>query len=367
MTLIAAIIGLVFVFALLAKVCDQYFVESLDTISHKLKLSQDVAGATFMAVGTSAPEFFTAVLALTKVGAEDIGAGTIVGSAIFNILVIIGGSAVVAKAYLRWKPVVRDIGVYIFAIILLLITFADGQITTFETLLFVTAYAGYVILLANWKKFVPQKDTEVMQEVEKGLKKAGVDHRAQNKGFIKIWNYFSKAADKVLALFFPDLKKRPHLYLLTFTVSILFIIGLSYSLVELATFTAGELGVPPVIIALTVLAGGTSVPDLIASLIVAKQGRGDMAVSNAVGSNSFDIMLGLGLPWLFYTLFTGKNVPVGTDNLFASVILLFATVIAVFFVIAVQKWKIGRKSGYILIALYASYLTYMIILALLER
>ncbi len=67
------------------------------------------------------------------------------------------------------------------------------------------------------------------------------------------------------------------------------------------------------IIALTILAGGTSIPDLLSSLIVAKKGKADMAVSNAVGSNIFDILICLGLPWMVYILRTGQSVQVGTE------------------------------------------------------
>src|SRR5690554_2806155 len=97
---------LITIFYLLAKVSEDYFVESLDIISRKLKLPEDVAGATLMAVGSSAPEFATALIAVLGTGTEDIGAGTIVGSAIFNILVIVGASALVSGAFLRWQPVV---------------------------------------------------------------------------------------------------------------------------------------------------------------------------------------------------------------------------------------------------------------------
>lgn len=96
-------------FYLLAVICEEFFVPSLDIISNKFKLSSDVAGATFMAVGSSAPELFTAMFALIRPGDHaNIGAGTIVGSAIFNILVIIGAAAAFKKAKLTWQPVIRD-------------------------------------------------------------------------------------------------------------------------------------------------------------------------------------------------------------------------------------------------------------------
>lgn len=357
--IILYILALVFIFYLLAKICDQYFVKSLDIISHKLKLSQDVAGATFMAIGTSAPEFFTAVIALTKVGSENIGAGTIVGSAIFNILVIVGASAVVSTAFLRWKPVIRDMGFYLIAIIVLLFTFRDGTITTLEAISYIGFYGLYIFILANWQKYFPEKGRKLnkAEEVVEGLK-AEDKYLESKKGTL---HQIIRYIDKVLSYIFPDLEKRPHLYWLTFSISIVLIIGLSWGLVELAVLLAHSVGIPEVIIALTILAGGTSIPDLIASVIVAKQKRGDMAVSNAVGSNTFDILICLGLPWLVYILLTGKNVNVATENLTSSVFLLFFTVVAILFVLIVQKFKIGRKSGYILIGIYIAYLFYAIL------
>ena len=104
MTLIVLCLVLLLSFYLIAKVCDEYFIESLDQIAKKLKMSHDIAGATLMAIGSSAPELCIAVIALVKPGNhEAIGMGTIVGSAIFNILVIIGASAVVRNTILKWQ------------------------------------------------------------------------------------------------------------------------------------------------------------------------------------------------------------------------------------------------------------------------
>lgn len=90
MIVVVYLLLMLFAFAVLAKICDKYFVQSLEIISKKMKLTDDVAGATFMAIGSSAPEFFTAAIAMMTVGSEVVGAGTIVGSALFNLLVIIG-------------------------------------------------------------------------------------------------------------------------------------------------------------------------------------------------------------------------------------------------------------------------------------
>ena len=110
-----------YMFAALAIVCDDYFVPALERLSEELQLSEDVAGATFMAAGSSAPELFTSVIGVF-VAKSDIGIGTIVGSAVFNILVIIGACGLFVKGdiHLSWWPLFRDSMFYLFTIICLL-------------------------------------------------------------------------------------------------------------------------------------------------------------------------------------------------------------------------------------------------------
>jgi Ca2+/Na+ antiporter len=91
-------------------------------------------------------------------------------------------------------------------------------------------------------------------------------------------------------------------------------------------------------------------------VVVARQGKGDMAVSNAVGSNIFDIMICLGMVWLIMIYALGEPIPISTENLNSSIVLLLATVAALFVLLVLQKWKIGRKSGLILIGIYGIYL-----------
>ncbi|PIP65600.1 sodium:proton exchanger [Candidatus Peregrinibacteria bacterium CG10_big_fil_rev_8_21_14_0_10_49_16] len=350
------ILGLLVSFYLLAKICEEWFVESLDIIAKRLKLSHDVAGATLMAVGSSAPEFFTALIALTKAGSENIGAGTIVGSAIFNVLVIVGGSAVVATAYLNWRPVVRDLLFYIVAILVLLFTFSDGMITLAEAIVYVIFYGVYILLLSQWSRWFTNGAKTGVEMIEKFEEKVHKKERRSHQAFLVL----DRWTGWLLGLLLPDVSKHPKTYLRVFFTSIALIAACSWVLVELAVLLSREVGIPEVIIALTVLAGGTSIPDLLSSLIVAKQGRGDMAVSNAIGSNTFDILICLGLPWLVYVLYVGKAVIVSTENLISSIFLLFFTVVALLFVLAVQKFKIGHRSGYILIFLYILYVGYNI-------
>ncbi len=339
---ILSIFGLIITFYLLAVVCDEFFVSSLDKISDRLKLNSDMAGATLMAVGSSAPEFFTALIAVFRDGGghSDIGTGTIVGSAIFNILVIIGASAAYKRAKLNWQPVVRDTGFYSLTIILLLVAFWDGKIVLGEAMMFVVLYAAYIFAVAKWRDWFPYDDSDPIEILEEASSKS------------KLARY----SKQLLSLVIPDPIRYPKKYLTTFLLSIAAIAVLSFVMVESAIGLAEILHIHPAIIGLTVLAAGTSVSDLISSMIVAKQGRGDMAVSNAVGSNIFDILIGLGLPWILVILIRGENVGVANENLLSSVFLLFATVLAVFFLLLVRNWTIGKRAGLFLIGIYVIYL-----------
>ncbi len=348
--IILYLLALLLAFYLLMKVCDEYFVSSLDKIAKNLNLSSEASGATLMAVGTSAPELFVSLMALLRPGDHGaMGAGTIVGSAIFNILVIIGGSLVIRKAHILWQPVIRDTIFYLFAIVLLLFSFRDGTIDLFEACTFLAIYIIYVFAVVKWKKLLKYEEKDLEEIVEK-------TKEAENRWLKKVAMAFTFILDKT----YPG----PQRYYLTFFISIGWIIALSWLLVEGGIGVAHELGVPEVIIGLTILAAGTSIPDLISSLIVAKEGRGDMAISNAIGSNIFDILIGLGLPWVIMLVFFQDPIIVDNTNLSSSIMLLLATIICIFFLFVFQKWKMGRKSGLFLIFLYVAYLIWLIVNAL---
>ncbi|MCA9390415.1 calcium/sodium antiporter [candidate division WWE3 bacterium] len=346
---------LLFTFYALAKVVDLYFVESLEIISKRLKLSSDIAGATFMAMGSSAPELFVSILALFRASEEmAIGPGTIVGSAIFNILVIIGASALFRRALLTWQPVIRDLLFYIVCILVLLFTFMDGQITVIDAMYFVALYVVYLFSFGLWRKWFPYEvDAATGEDISSGAE-VEIEHVKSES-----WS-IGTVVEKIIDLLFFDLKKREHLFMANFGISILLIGVLTHFMVESAVSVANFFHVPAVIIGLTILAAGTSVPDLLSSINVAKRGYGDMAIANAVGSNIFDIAIGLGLPWLFINVLGHHSIPVDTENLFSSVVLLFATVLALLFLLIAKKWEIGRYAGILLIGFYILYVLFQI-------
>ena len=151
LALVVYFLILIISFYLLAQVSDKYFVVSLDKIAERFKMSHDMAGATLMAVGSSAPELFVALIAVFRSdGAHiDIGIGTIVGSALFNILVIIGASSLVRKAVLVWQPVIRDILFYLISLIALYLVFRDGNISFFDATFLISIYLFYLYAVSK--------------------------------------------------------------------------------------------------------------------------------------------------------------------------------------------------------------------------
>ncbi|MCB0494821.1 MAG: calcium/sodium antiporter [Cyclobacteriaceae bacterium] len=344
MLLVGYLLALIISFYLLAEVSDRYFVVSLDKLSHRLNMTHDMAGATFMAIGSSAPELFVSIIALVRPGGhEDIGIGTIVGSALFNLLVIVGAAAVVKNSKIAWQPVVRDLLFYALSILGLYYVLFNGKVQTWEGVLLVVMYGIYIYAVVKWKKWFNFKQLDEDPEEEEDEEKTG-------------WKAMFKPFDWILSKFFPSSEH----YMLSFGISIGLIAVLCWVLVESAIGVSRILDIPEVVIALTVLAVGTSVPDMISSVIVARQGRAGMAVSNAVGSNIFDIFIGLGLPWLLKTLISGKALEFNIVGLNISVGLLFGSVLLILFFLMWKKWRLTPSLGIFLILLYILYVIWEI-------
>uniref|UniRef100_A0A674H1C8 Solute carrier family 24 member 2 n=1 Tax=Taeniopygia guttata TaxID=59729 RepID=A0A674H1C8_TAEGU len=408
------IIGMIYMFIALAIVCDEFFVPSLTVITEKLAISDDVAGATFMAAGGSAPELFTSLIGVF-ISHSNVGIGTIVGSAVFNILFVIGMCALFSKEILNltWWPLFRDMSFYIIDLILLIIFFLDNFIMWWESITLLTAYFFYVTFMKFnvqveelVKKFLNRNKVEKVTTDAEGkspnagdkddqtlttkprLQRGGssaslhnslmrnsifqlmihtLDPLAEGK-FKERASILHKIAKKKcqvedserqngaanhekgakvevavtppsdsgpvqngiahnveeseedeeeqpLSLAWPETPRKQVTYLLvlpivfplwatlpdvrkptsrkffpiTFFGSISWIAFFSYLMVWWAHQVGETIGITEEIMGLTILAAGTSIPDLITSVIVARKGLGDMAVSSSVGSNIFDI------------------------------------------------------------------------------
>jgi len=586
-SMIFYIIGVLYMFAALAIVCDEYFVPALEEITEAAGVSDDVAGATFMAAGGSAPELFTSAIGTFSSPPSAVGFGTIVGSAVFNVLFVIGMCAVYSKEVLTltWWPLARDSTYYAFSLLVLAMLFKSGpnQIEWWEALILLCMYGGYVFLMSRnqklhtmcneylqkAKKVQPANalgrktsmdekrrqsafspDIEMLKvdktispflspttfragvlqllitgtsmmdrmsrlvvsaiegdvdktfdkidtngngsidkselgmlfealgltpsksELDAALDSIDTSHDAQitkdefvawySKSEMKIKKEMRKIFDEIdeektnciekhnmkslmakfnntideeqvdkmfgeamgyetsgskdklsfeafsqwyqqslfwnntkenllaqaneaeddedegvpmawpdnptqqviFVLLFPltgslyatvpdcRIAAKKKYFPLSFFLSIMWIGVYSFCMVEWATLICFEIGMPVEVMGLTVLAAGTSIPDLITSVIVARQGLGDMAVSSSIGSNIFDVLIGLPLPWFFFTLVKGKAVSVECETLFFSILVLLLMLVAVISTIAMSGWKMTKTLGYTMFCFY---------------
>lgn len=174
-------------FVALAIVCDEFFVPSLDVIIEQIGCSEDVAGATFMAAGGSAPELFTSVIGVF-IAFSDVGIGTIVGSAVFNILFVIGMCALFSKTVLclTWWPLLRDCTFYSISLLTLIAFFLDERIEMYEAAILLAIYGFYVFFMkynvkaeVGFKRLIGANkvhETQLMNNVRLSLKKLKYFH-----------------------------------------------------------------------------------------------------------------------------------------------------------------------------------------------
>ncbi len=342
MLIIFDILVLLVSFYLLYIVCDSYFIVSLEKIADKLKMPSDVAGATLMAVGSSAPELFIVLFSIIIPGNHcEIGIGTIVGSALFNLLIITGLIGVINKSQLIWQPVVRDILFYFISIALLFFVLKDNQISLSESIILILCYICYIFSFKFWRKLFPYKDF--------------IEKKDYTIKYDKTKNFMTRI-NKMTIKILDSLFVYKNNYATVFFVSIVIIAFISWSLVKSAISIAHILNVPEVIISLTILAIGTSIPDMFSSLIVAKNGKGGMAISNAVGSNIFDILIGIGLPFFIYKFFSYNTITILNNDITFSTLMLMGSLIVLFIILLINKWRLGVKSGLFLIFVYFMYL-----------
>jgi len=143
----------------------------------------------------------------------------------------------------------------------------------------------------------------------------------------------------------------------SFLLSISWIGIYSTVMVTLTEMIGKTLGIPSMVMGLTFLAAGTSVPDLLSSVIVARRGEGDMAVSSSIGSNIFDILVGLPFPWLLYTLISADEfVTIGADGVWSSILILIGMIILIILTVHCSGWKLSRQLGCVMFLFYFIFL-----------
>lgn len=217
---------------------------------------------------------------------------------------------------------------------------------------------------SDWykKSILYDKHQEVLESAEEGLSLA--PPLGEGCWAVFFWA-FSFPIVLTLKFTVPDVRKpgMGKFCYASFVLSIGWIGVYSYFMVEWAGIIGRTIGIPDVVMGLTFLAAGTSVPDLLSSVIVAKRGEGDMAVSSSVGSNIFDILVGLPFPWLCFTLWNnGKDfVTVEAKGLAISIVILLVMVIAIVLTIHCSGWKLTKKVAFVMFVLYFAFLAQSIV------
>lgn len=452
-----------YLFVALAVVCDKYFVPAVEKICHALNMSADVAGATFMAAATSAPELFVNVIG-TFITEGDIGIGTIVGSAVFNILAVaaccgIGaGMCGVKVVPLDWWPLTRDCLAYGITVSILICIIHDERIEWYEALTLVLLYTVYILIMYFDKSIQKlargglrqarrysnkslDKNTENLEAAEAQLplkpykEKEEINEEeldksnSDNHNKIKIYDtdHDEKCSQVVLQtphlngtvkgnpeqteidkdnnkvnLTLSDNDEEPHSlwkwpagrskftqftwiitwpihlvflftipdcekprfkkwFPVTFLMCIIWIGSLSYVVAWMITIIGDTLKIPDSVMGITFLAAGTSVPEAVSSVIVSKQGHGSMGISNSIGSNTFDILLCLGLPWFIKATFL-PTIPdkhwvgINSAGIEYSAISLLSTLLLLYLTFYLNKFQLDKQVGRVCLLMYAVFL-----------
>lgn len=322
MTILRAIFFVLFGFVLLVKGAD-YFVDGASGIAKKLGIPSIIIGLTVVAFGTSAPELAVSISAAVH-GSNDIAVGNVVGSNLFNLLVVLGLSAMMKPIVVEKGVLKRDYPLSIVAVLVLGILCMDGVIRSNNTHIDIYRWEG-LILLAFFACFMYL----TIREGWKARKENG-PVAEQETEIIPIWK------------------------------SILFsVLGLAGIIIggELtvngAKSLATELGMSQALIGLTIVAIGTSLPELVTSVVAAKKGESDIALGNVVGSNIFNIFLILGL--------SSAILPMQIDVSYIYDILILLVVSVIVFIPILSQKKVGRRLGFACVLCYTAYMVYICI------
>lgn len=297
-----------------------FLTEGAVAMASRLHIPQIVIGLTIVAMGTSMPEFCVSLFSALK-GTADLAVGNVVGSNIFNTMLIVGCAAIIAPIAIAPSTIRNDVPYAIIASFLLFQFTRDGEIRRWE--------AG--VMLALFVYFL-------WNTVKKALKERNSDDKSNKKD--------SSTADA------------PQKEIKMARASLMVIAGLvglvlgSSVFVDNASAVAHSLGVSDAIIGLTIVAGGTSLPELATSIVAARRGNSGIAIGNVLGSNVFNILMILGV--------TGIISPMQIKGITSFDIELTLYSLIALWLFAYTRLKIERWEGALLASAYVAYLTYLI-------
>lgn len=280
-------------------------------LARRMGVPQIVIGLTIVAIGTSMPEFFVSLMSAVN-GTPDLAVGNIVGSNIFNALLIVGVAAMVTPITILPSTVKKDIPVAVFASVLLMGMTLDGRISRIDAAIL---FAFFLVFI--WLTLRGAKTGESTEDAQTGKQ-------------------------------------------LTVGKSIWFmlcgLIGLvagSQVFVSNASALAHTIGISDAVIGLTIVAGGTSLPELATSVVAAKKGNSGIAIGNVLGSNVFNILMILGITGLVQPMTITGITMVDLAMMVVSMVLLW--------LFSFTKYRIQRWEGVVLTVVFVGYLSWLIV------
>ena len=335
----ALLIGFVF----LVKGAD-WFVDGAAGIAEKLRVPTLIVGLTIVSFGTSAPELATSIISAAQ-GSGDIAIGNVLGSNITNILLILGLAAVICPLTVHKSALKFDFPVLLGTSVLVILLGAfDGVIGALDGwIMFILslAYMGFLV----WYAVRESKEQKEFSGIDTSYPIAVFEEGGEKKPSTKFGVWYEKM--KEYGWF---------LGVITVVGLALVVVGALFGVIPAAKVIAFELGIPEKIIGLTVVAIGTSLPELVTCVVAAKKGETDIAVGDIVGSNVFNVLRTLGLtgivtPLLFSTSFViDAVIALGAAALLATLGYM-------------KSHKVKRWGGIVMLCVFAAYYVYLFALA----
>lgn len=307
LNLFLLVIGFVF----LIKGAD-LFVDGSSSVAKLLKIPTVIIGLTIVSIGTSLPEAAVSISASIK-GAYDLSIANVVGSNIFNLLSVVGVSAIICPFVVDKGIMKRDFPISIITTIILAVMLWDCRLSFIESIILFVFFVAYLLLLIH--------------SALKNREKAEEDY-------------------KVLS---------PAKSIIYIILGIIGIVAGGTITVNAATFFARALNMSELLIGLTIVAVGTSLPELVTSVVAAKKDESEIALGNVIGSNIFNILFILGMSGIVHPLVCDVGALIDTMLLIGMSLLMFF--------IYKMKDKVTRPVGYISVSIYVIYVLYIILRA----
>lgn len=338
-----AVVVLLFMSWVVSKASDKLG-DVLHVLGIKLKIPTSVRGATFDAISSSFPEFTTAMIAvLIYKRFADVGIPTIAGSGIFNILLIPMASIFAFKGKdlllkVEKRVIYRDMIFYTIAISALALFTYFGKYTPFTGMVLIVIYIFYIIAL--------YRDT---QDYRKGLTQSEINVEKK-----ELEEYLEEEEDEDV-----DVDMGYGAIILWISISIFFIWISIDAIIQSAIVISTALNIPQYVVSVIIIAACTSIPDTLLSVKSSRMGDAEGAISNAVGSNIFDICICLGLPMII----AGQTIYANFAQNIGSFIFLIVSMLTTALLLLKEK-GVTKKDAYIMLGVYIIFLGYVIGVAL---